>query len=385
MTRSANPRPAQLRDVLGAPSWRLATDAVEAFVTRDGGHLGPVTFETAHGPVQPFAIAPWAGERLAAGTPGVLKSLRGDFFCLPFGGNNTPWRGETHPVHGATASRPWRRGALQAADGIVEFSAEMRVTERPGRVLKRIRLRVGETNVYCQHELHGFEGPMSVGHHAMLAFPEKGGEGRISLSPWQLGRVLPLPFENPAQGGYSALKIGAAFRDLQRVPLAAGGITDLTRYPAREGFEDLVMVSARRPSQLAWTTVTFPKAGYLWFGLKDPRTLASTVFWHSNGGRHYPPWNGRHRRVLGLEEVTSYFHLGLAESAADNTVSSRGIPTVLQLRRAHPLAIRYVMGVAAIPPRFDVVRKVHVAADHLRFEAASGAIVEHKLDRGFFS
>jgi hypothetical protein len=98
-----------LRTVQGQPSWRLATKDVELFVTRTGGHIAPVTFERrGDEPIRPFSVAPWATEKVAAGTPEILKVLRGDFFCAPFGGNETPYRGEHHPVHGDTANLAWK-------------------------------------------------------------------------------------------------------------------------------------------------------------------------------------------------------------------------------------------------------------------------------------
>ena len=89
------------------------------------------------------------------------------------------------------------------------------------------------------------------------------------------------------------------------------------------------MVVHEATPDFAWTAVTFPAQRYVWFALKDPRVLRSTVLWHSNGGRHYPPWNGRHVNVLGMEDVTTYFHFGLAESARPNSISRRGFPTCL--------------------------------------------------------
>ncbi|MGH8018404.1 MAG: hypothetical protein ACREIA_08955, partial [Opitutaceae bacterium] len=372
--------------VHGAPSWRIANESVEAFLTRDGGHLGPVTFRTTHGDIQPFAVAPWWNETLGPDAPEMLRCLRGDFFCAPFGGNASPWRNERHPPHGETASARWRPLSLaEKTPGRVSLEAELKLTVRPGRVLKSIQLRPDETNVYCRHTLQDMSGPMCLGHHAMLQFPNEEGAGRIALSPFRHGQVCPQPFEVAAQGGYSCLKTAATFKDLRKVPLATGGVADLTRYPSREGFEDLVMVSAARRPAIAWTTVAFPAQGYLWFGLKDPKVLASTVMWHSNGGRHYPPWNGRHRGVLGLEEITSYFHFGLAESAAENPISRRGIPTCLRLRRDRPLRIDYIIGVAPIPPDFDCVRTVRFIRDGIILEAVSGAAVEHRVDIGAIS
>lgn len=111
----------------------------------------------------------------------------------------------------------------------------------------------------------------------------------------------------------------------------------------------------------AWTAVAFPKERYVWFALKDPRILHETVLWLSNGGRHYPPWSSRHINVMGLEEVTSYFHFGLAESARKNPISRKGFPTCLVLNPKQPLVVPYIMGVASIPAGFDRVASIRAA------------------------
>ena len=41
-----------------------------------------------------------AGERIDRSQPPVIRVLRGDFFCMPFGGNEGSFRGERHLVHG---------------------------------------------------------------------------------------------------------------------------------------------------------------------------------------------------------------------------------------------------------------------------------------------
>lgn len=369
------------RIVCHQQSWRIASDRIEAFVTCRGGHLAPVTFQTEAGPVQPFAVAPWHGDKLPAAMPAVLRPLRGDFFCAPFGGNAKPWRGEQHPVHGETAGGAWK--LLAHESDRMTLTAELRTKIRPGRVVKRLSLRQGETNLYLTHTLQGMSGPMCLGHHATLQFPAAPGSGRIALSPWRFAQTCPEQFEDPAQGGYNSLKVGANFRDLRRVPLANGKMTDLSQYPARAGFEDLVMLSSRADAKLAWTAVTFPAQRYVWFALKNPQLLASTVLWHSNGGRHMAPWNGRHRGVLGLEDVTSYFHFGLAESVAANPVSRRGIPTVRRLDPHRPLVVPYIMGVTAIPRGFDTVRRIDFRDDHIVLRAVSGKIIRHGVDPSF--
>ena len=58
-----------------------------------GAMLGPVEFRIGNGrTVSPFAVAPWANDRGAHydALPGVLKKLRGDWACVPFGMTTTP-------------------------------------------------------------------------------------------------------------------------------------------------------------------------------------------------------------------------------------------------------------------------------------------------------
>lgn len=371
----------RLTTVAGAPSWKISSNRIEAHITRQGGHLAPVTFQTPQGEIQPFAVAPWAEEKVPADTPDLLKTLRGDFFCAPFGGNATPWRGEQHPPHGEPASCLWDNPEIVTEDnGAKVFTAKQTNQTRPGEVTKRLELRPDETNLYLRHTLHGMSGSMNLGHHAMLQFPADEGAGRIALSPYHRGQVCPLPFEDPVIGGYSSLKMGAKFRKLEDVAKSDGGEADLTRYPAREGFEDLVMVRTKPRPEPVWSTVTFSEQGYLWFSLRDVSILNSTVLWMSNGGRHYSPWNGRHRHVMGIEDVTSYFHFGLAESAGPNPHSDAKAATCLKLNRRRPTVVNYIMGIVPIPAEFDVVKKIRFTPDGIVLRAASGIRVLHQVD-----
>ena len=367
----------------GEPSWTFASDLVEARLTRRGGHLGPVRFRLPHGEIAPFSVAPWAGETVPKGTPPMLQALRGDFFCAPFGGNAASHDGESHPPHGETANRAWKFESLREDGRETTLALSLRTRIRPGRVDKTVSLRRGETALYCRHRLTGFSGKMNPGHHAMLRFPDAPGSGIVSTSPIRYAQVFPGAFEDPAQGGYPSLKAGARFSRLDRVPAADGGTADLSRYPARRGFEDLVMVVHEARPDFAWTAVVFPKERYAWFSLKDPRVLRSTVFWISNAGRHYAPWSGRHVGVMGIEDVTAYFHCGLAESARPNPVSRLGFPTALTLDPKDPLTVNYLMGVVAIPAGFDGVKTIEVAKGGMVLLSRSGRRARAPLDPSF--
>ena len=264
--------------VFGQPSWALTSSTVQACVTQTGGHLGPVTFDLKGKKIQPFSIAPWAEEKIDPSLPEILKVLRGDFFCLPFGGNGKPFRGEKHPVHGDTANHPWKFEAVEVDGDKQTLHLSLETKTRPGRVDKRITVADGENVVYSEHTISGMKGPMNPGHHAMLQFPEEPGSGLVTTSPFVYGQVFPDAFEIPANGGYQSLKPGAIFTSLAEVPTLTGEVADLTRYPARRGFEDLVIMVADQTIPFGWTAVSFPKQRYVWFALKNQHILRQTVF-----------------------------------------------------------------------------------------------------------
>lgn len=372
-----------LHTVHGQPSWSFRSSHVHAHLTKMGGHLGPVSFRLDHRMVAPFSVAPWAEEKLAPDTLPLLRALRGDFFCAPFGGNATPWRDEKHPVHGESANAKWTLDAFEKSGDRVTLHATLATTVRKGRIDKYVTLVDGHSAIYQQHVLSGASGPMNLGHHAMLKFPDEPGSGHVSTSRFVVGQVFPGNFESPENRGYQSLRPGAIFRTLAAVPLLAGGTTDIGSFPARRGYEDLVMVAADPKLPFAWTAAAFPDRGYVWFSLRDPRVLRQTILWISNGGRHYPPWNGRHVSVMGLEDVTGYFHYGLAESAKANPLSRAGIPTTLQLHPKKPTTINYIMAVAAIPRGFDRVKGVRPSGDGIELISFSGKRAHAAVDLRF--
>ena len=372
-----------LHPVHGQPSWSFRASHVHASLTKLGGHLGPVAFRLDHRLVMPLSVAPWAEEKLSPDTPALLRALRGDFFCAPFGGNGTPWRGEQHPPHGETANANWRLRKLRRGEDRVTLHASLRTTVRPGRVDKYVTLVEGQPVVYQRHVISGASGPMCVGHHAMVKFPEAEGSGVVTTSRLVQAQVFPDYFERPENRGYQSLVPGAEFRSLERVPLISGGTADVSRYPARRGYEDLVMLTADPALPFAWTAVTFPRERYVYFALRDPRVLRHTILWISNGGRHYAPWNGRHSSIMGIEDTTSYFHYGLAESAKPNPLSRRGMPTTLTLHPQRPTAISYIFGVAAIPPGFDRVKSIRATDGGIELTARSGKRVAAEVETAF--
>ena len=365
----------KLRTVFSYPSWCMANDQVEVSLAKRGGHLGPITYFRKDKKFSPMAVAPWHKETKAKYGDRLLSLLRGDFFCMPFGANVKPVGKEKHACHGETANNDWSIKGIIRDDGFGcdIMVAEIRTKIRKAKVEKQVCLRDGDEAVYIRHNISDMSGPMDYGHHAMLKW-EKQGAGLISTSKTVYGQVYPGNFEDPAMGGYNSLKAGATFDSLAKVPLANGGYADLTVYPARLGFEDLVIVcSDPKAAPFAWTAAVYPEERVVWFALKDPKKLASTVLWHSNRGRHYAPWSGRHIGVLGIEEVTAYFSIGLAESIAANPVSRKGIATSRTFKADETFSIPYIMAAAKVPAGFDHVKTIEPAGKNkVRLVSKSG-------------
>jgi hypothetical protein len=365
------------RTVHSQPSWIVATPQVEVALTRIGGHMAPVTFfRDSDRPVRPYHVSPWQDEKPSAMPAPVLGPLRGDFFCAPFGGNSEPVAGEKHPPHGEIVGEPWRLVGTRRSGGVTTLTAEFETRVRRGKITKELSLVDGHQVVYSRHVLAGYSGRMPLGHHATLAMPETEGSVRIATSPLRWGMTCPSLFSDPRQRAPGSSDWYSRWTDLAKVPVAWKGTpdADLTRLPARFGHADLVQCVNEpweKTGGPAWTTATFTDRGYLWYALKDPAVLNSTVFWIENHGRHGHPWNGRNH-CLGLEDVTAFFADGLAASTADNVLTRDGVATSVALSPDRPTAVNYLQGVARVPAGFDGVQRVEFAPGTATFVSASG-------------
>ena len=130
-----------LNIVHGQPSFLLKSNTVSLAVTQLGGHLAPVTFGQGDKAISPYAISPWQEEGHAEMPAAVLTPLRGDFFCLPFGGNAAAFKGEQHPPHGETATAVW---TLEDDTPLPDGTARLRLSSSAKRAVKRA-IRRGRT------------------------------------------------------------------------------------------------------------------------------------------------------------------------------------------------------------------------------------------------
>lgn len=356
-------------------AWRLESDRVRLEVSGDGGFLYPAEFRLPDGrSVSPLHRAPWLEEALADDVPPMLRGLRGDFFCAPFGDSDALPE-ETRP-HGATANGPWK--LVSSDDSNLEL--ELQPSVMGARVTKRVSVRAGHAVIYQHHQFHGGSGALPVGHHAMLHTTEP---LLLGFSDWVWGGTPPTALEPDPATGRSSLEYPQRFSDLREVRLNNGQTCDLTTYPCLGRSEDLVMLVANPSLPFAWSAATNQRAGWVWFALKNPRALRSTMLWLSNGGRDTAPWSGRHTGVIGIEEVSACFHLGHRASVEGNPLSAQGIETALELRPDAEVSIRYAFGVAAIPNGFGRVAQIRAVQDGIALEDVAGRRVHVSLNLEF--
>ncbi|HBU38358.1 MAG TPA: hypothetical protein DEB70_11215 [Planctomycetaceae bacterium] len=371
------------------PSFVLANEQISVAITKRGGHMAPVIFKNEDGQqISPYYISPWQDEEPANLPAEVLVPLRGDFFCMPFGGNAIEYKGEKHPPHGETATAVWSfvdEESSRPDSSQITLALDTHI--RKGRVTKEIFLRERHPVVYQRHTVEGFVGPTSVGHHAILAMPDEKKVFAISTSPFSLGMTNPGVFSDPYHGEYQLLAVGKTFSDIKEIPtlFKDPDVVDCSRLPIQRGFSDLFAVVADTDAldgRPAWTTAVNTKEHWVWFSLRDPRTLPMTAFWLENHGRHSFPWSGRNQ-CLGVEDICGYFAVKLAASANENTLSEQGIATSIACSDATPTDIRNIQGAVSVPATFDRVKEISFGENEITLLSESGQVVTVPLNYNF--
>ena len=339
----------------------------ELVITRDGRTLAP------------FHTAPWVGDPSITGDetiPSSLRFLSGDFFCAPFSTSDV----ENTPPHGWTANSPWRHtDTVKEPDGVTALYRLER-SVMGARVEKCFKLRNHHPFLYETHTFSGGTGAVPVANHAMVRLAAG---GRIAFSAKQFIDTPPAPIEADPTRGRSRLAYPARTDDPTRFPMADGRVADLTRYPFAERHEDFIMLVEKRENRLGWFVASRPGHGDAVVSLKNPAEYPVTFLWFSNGGRDYPPWNGQHSGVLGIEEGRANSILGHRASVDPNALSEAGTPTALTLHADGQAALHNVIGALPLPASGSPIADVQHRAGSLDLLCEDGTRVSVPFDTAF--
>jgi hypothetical protein len=315
--------------------------------------------------VAPLHRAPWigTGETMPPDAAPLMATLGGDFFCAPFASSENG-----SPLHGWPPNAPWTvaardRGTLRA------------VLERPvfgATLVKELSVRDGHPFVYQRHVFVGGEGRVAVANHANLSV--KSG-GVIRTSPKRAWETPKDPQESDPARGRSALIYPARSEDPRAFPGLSGPV-DLTRYPWNTRHEDFVVGIEAPGHALGWTAVTRAAEGDVYLSLRSATRLPMTMLWHSNGGRDYPPWSGRHFGCLGVEEGAADHMLGLS------TEADLAGPGALALTPDGTAEVRHVIGAIAWPTG-EPVAAIHAGDAGLEITGEAGTTRRVPFQTGF--
>lgn len=371
------------KTVHNAEGWQVETDSVRIFTTKGGAMTAPVTFKFANGStVQPYHVTPWQDENKGGMGNDCLKNLRGEFFCLPFGGNGDALNGEIHPCHGEVSGEDWTLSDVKEEAGSVTMEYKFSMKARAGEVTKKIKLNYGETVLYLSDSVSGSHGDMPAGHHPIIRMPADGSKMYLSFGKFEKGLTSPGLFSNPDAKEYQYLAPGAEFSAVEKIPTIFKDpeFADYSVYPTPYGYCDLFSVLKKPSDTPAWSAAVYPEEGFLWFVLKDASVLPMTSVWVSNSGRFGTPWNGR-TYCIGVEDSCSYFAAGLKPSVEKNELNEMGFPTALNFDKT--TEIRMIQGVAEIPAGFGKVTDVQFENGAVTFQDITGKTASVKCDYNF--
>ncbi len=369
------------------PGWYLKGGEVELFLTEQGGQHAPVTFfADSQSPVQPYYLTPWQDERPDLSAIPLLQNLRGDFFCLPFGGNAEPYNGEQHQCHGETAAADWTMTAAEKQGDVTAFEFELDTKIRPAHVVKHLEMHTGESALYIRHTVTGMSGNMPYGHHAILHHPEENEKMYFSVGAFDLGMTPETLFSNPVGGEYQYLASGAEFTSLESIPTLFKNPAnyDYSVYPSPIGYTDLFAMFKKPQATPAWAAAAYPERGYLYYSLKNAAELPATAIWVANSGRYGFPWNGN-TRCFALEECCACFADGLKPSVEPNTLNAKGWKTYGEFSPDKPYTVRAIQGVVRIPANYRKTATAEFVDGKVVFTDENGVAVEAVVDWTFLS
>ena len=302
-----------------------------------GGMLGPISFILGDGMVvEPLSIAPWASDSGPEydALPGVLKRMRGEWPCVPFGMPSTPdglpegWtpvsvRNTGNVLHGYSANNLWNLESR--APGGLEISIRYPEDQVVERLTRSFRGISGKPEIEITLGIEARQDTrLPISLHPVFRLPDEPGGMKIRPAPFAAGFVYPVS----VVPGAAVLQPGARFDEIGAVP-AIGGFADLSRLPLQQDAEEIIQLCGIEGPVVLENEVE----GYRATLDFDREVFPSVQFWISNRGRGQYPWNRKYVG-LGIEPVCAAFDLGPEIGCSpDNPIARAGFKHPFLLER----------------------------------------------------
>lgn len=298
-------------------NWSFQWDKGSANVTKIGGMIGPATFHLPNGKfVQPFAVAPWwdddSDEHRAL--PGILRQLRGEWACVPFGmphpstlpkewhdDDRTVLADNSLGIHGPSANEAWE--LVSIGDGTIKLAMHYPEEHPVKRVTRTITGVPGQAVLAFELSIEvRRDTELPIGLHPVFRLPKMAGRSKLQIGGTPRAHTYPIDVEL----GVSQFLHDQHEVTLDAIPLKEGGTMDATRHPLPIVTEEILLVTGVDGR----ASLSNPDEGYKVTLNWDAAAFPSCNLWISNCGRSAYPWHSRHQ-ALGIEPVAAPFDLGV--------------------------------------------------------------------------
>lgn len=324
------------------PGWQLHWAHGSVSVQALGGMLAPLQFRFADGQtVSPLHVAPW-GQADDAALPGVLRKLRGEWPCVPFGASRPPpglpagWQMQNADDawdHGYTSNHEWH--LVEQTDTTLSIAIDY----PPGHAIRRLErvIRPDPNAASVEVVLTVFARAttqLPIALHPTFVVPPEG----VELLPPSASSIHTYPV--PTEPQVSRLRPNTSGTTLSAMPTDHGPL-DFTRLPLPFATEELMqMVDCQPPFRLRYPHEAV-EVQLDW----DSQALPDVMVWISNGGRAHTPWSGRHY-ALGIEPMSGFFDLGRVVLPTDEYPLAKNKGVVVGPN--HPFTVKYAISATQI-------------------------------------
>ena len=287
--------------------------------------------------VQPLHTANWSeknSDKLKE-QPGIIKQLRGEFPCVPFGINTSideiteEWK-ETYSEepyvvndpHGFAANNDW--DILEYSKCHAIFKIKYPEEDNIDYLIRTINVNNNNPNkINCSLKIIVKKDcSLPIGLHPMINIPRDKNKIKILPGKFLFGLTYPGIFLKDKNLGAK----GEEFFSITKVISNNNKYIDLSSPPFDGNYEDLFQLCGVDGKMVVENYIDNYRLSYDW----DPNHFSSILMWISNKGRSEFPWNENHITV-GLEPITSAFGLSTHISKnSRNPISSKGISTSIK-------------------------------------------------------
>lgn len=325
--------------------YRLAWAHGHVMVRAVGGMIAPICFDLGGGhSISPLHVAPWRGGP-ADGLSPLMAGLRGEWPCLPFGPARAPanlpadWRARPPDDgwdHGYCANHAWT--PVKSSSDVLSMAIDLPADYPVARLERTIRPDAASPAVEVELIIHPRRDALiPFALHPTFWVPASG----VELVGGRYASVHTYPMQ--AEPGVSRLQPNRHALSLQKLPVAGGGMLNITWLPLPFKTEELLQIADCKPPFILRYRGQQAEVLLDW----DTAQLPDALLWVSNGGRAGAPWSGVHY-ALGIEPTNSCFDLSrVAVPPDEHPLAKR---SGLSLQAGVPMHIAYRLSARRFAP-----------------------------------